>query len=84
MIERPIWTGRLAAAWKQASIVWLAGPRRTGKTVLAQSLTDAEFLNCDLPSVAERLRDPESFFKSVKKRFVVFDEVHQLPDRAGC
>ena len=68
------------AAWKQASIVWLTGPRRVGKTVLAQSLSDTEFLNCDLPSVAERLRDPESFYRSVKKRFVVLDEVHQLPD----
>lgn len=80
MIERPFWTERLAAAWKQASIVWLTGPRRTGKTVLAQSLPDAAFLNCDLPSVAERLRDPESFFRSVKQKLVVFDEVHQLPD----
>lgn len=77
---RPIWNERLASAWKQASIVWLTGPRRVGKTVLAQSLSDTEFLNCDLPSVAERLHDPESFYRSVKKRFVVFDEVHQLPD----
>ena len=75
MIDRPLWTERLAAAWKQASIVWLTGPRRVGKTVLAQSIPDAEFLNCDLPSVAERLRDPESFFRSVKRKFVVFDEV---------
>ena len=80
MIKRPFWMERLAAAWKQASIVWLTGPRRAGKTVLAQSIPDAEFLNCDLPSVAERLRDPESFFRSVKKKLVVFDEVHQLPD----
>ena len=80
MIKRPFWTDRLVAAWKQASIVWLTGPRRAGKTVLAQSLPDAEFLNCDLPSMAERLRDPESFFRSVKKKFVVLDEVHQLPD----
>lgn len=80
MIERPIWSGRLAAAWKQASIVWLTGPRRIGKTVLARSLAGAEFLNCDLPSVADRLADPESFYRSVKKRLVVFDEVHQLPD----
>jgi len=80
MIKRPFWTDRLVAAWKQASIVWLTGPRRAGKTVLAQSLPDAEFLNCYLPSVAERLRDPESFFRSVKKKFVVLDEVHQLPD----
>lgn len=80
MIDRPFWMERLAAGWKQASIVWLTGPRRVGKTVLAQSLADAEFLNCDLPGVAERLRDPESFYRAVKKRLVVFDEVHQLPD----
>jgi len=80
MIDRPFWAGRLAAAWKQAPIVWLTGPRRAGKTVLAQSLPDAEFLNCDLPSVADRLSDPESFFRSLKRPFVVFDEVHQLPD----
>jgi predicted AAA+ superfamily ATPase len=80
MIDRPFWAERLATGWKQASIVWLTGPRRTGKTVLAQSVPDAEFLNCDLPGVAERLRDPESFYRAVKKRFVVFDEVHQLPD----
>ena len=80
MIQRPFWNERLATSWKQASIVWLTGPRRVGKTVLAQSLPDTEFLNCDLPSVAERLHDPEIFFRSVKKRFVVFDEVHQLSD----
>jgi len=80
MIERPFWQGRLTAAWKEAPIVWLTGPRRVGKTVLAQSLGGAEFLNCDLPSAAERLRDPESFFRSVKTRLVVLDEVHQLPD----
>jgi predicted AAA+ superfamily ATPase len=80
MIDRPFWTERLAAGWKQASIVWLTGPRRVGKTVLAQSYPEAEFLNCDLPGVAERLRDPESFFRAVKQRLVVLDEVHQLPD----
>ena len=80
MIDRPIWTERVAAAWKQAPIVWLTGPRRVGKTVLAQSIPDAEFLNCDLPSMAERLREPESFYRSVRRPVVVFDEVHQLPD----
>jgi predicted AAA+ superfamily ATPase len=51
MIDRPFWTERLAAGWKQASIVWLTGPRRAGKTVLAQSLSETEFLNCDLPRI---------------------------------
>jgi hypothetical protein len=80
MIDRPFWTQRLVAAWKQAPIVWLTGARRAGKTVLAQRLPDAAFLNCDLPSVAERLRDPESFYQSLKQPLVVFDEIHQLPD----
>jgi uncharacterized protein len=80
MIDRPFWTRRLMAAWKQAPIVWLTGARRAGKTVLAQSVPDAEFLNCDLPGVAERLSDPERFYQSLMQRRVVFDEVHQLPD----
>ncbi len=80
MINRPIWKDRLAAAWKQVNIVWLTGPRRVGKTVLAQSVAEAEYLNCDLPSVAERLRDPESFYRSLLQPTVILDEVHQLPD----
>jgi predicted AAA+ superfamily ATPase len=76
MIERPFWIQRLNEAWKQAPIVWLTGVRRVGKTVLAQSLKETEFLNCDLPSVAERLHDPESFFRTVKRPVIVFDEVH--------
>ncbi len=80
MIERPFWNVRLASGWEQAPIVWLTGPRRSGKTVLARGLGGAEFLNCDLPSVAERLRDPEGFYRGVRQPLVVFDEVHQLPD----
>lgn len=80
MIERPFWNERVREAWTLASIVWLTGPRRVGKTVLARSLAGTEFLNCDLPSIAERLRDPEAFFRSVKTPVVVFDEIHQLPD----
>jgi uncharacterized protein len=80
MVPRPLWTTRIASAWRQAPIVWLAGPRRMGKTVLARTVEDAEFLDCDLPSVAERLRDPESFYRGLGKPRLVLDEVHQLPD----
>ena len=34
MITRPIWSERIASSWRKAPIVWLAGPRRTGKTVI--------------------------------------------------
>jgi hypothetical protein len=80
MIDRPLWRERIQAAWRQAPIVWLAGPRRVGKTMLARQLPQARFLNCDLPSVGERLADPESFYRSVAEPVVVFDEVHQLAD----
>ena len=80
MIHRPVWIERINNAWRAASIVWLAGPRRTGKTVLAQAIHNSMFLNCDLPSVAERMQEPETFFRSVEKQIIIFDEVHQLVD----
>jgi predicted AAA+ superfamily ATPase len=44
-------------------------------------LSDALYLNCDLPSTVRRLEDPELFFRGVPKgSTVVLDEVHRLPD----
>jgi len=80
MVERPLWRARISEAFKEVPIVWLSGVRRSGKTVLAESIGADLFLNCDLPSSAERLRDPESFFRSLGQGLVVLDEVHQLPD----
>jgi hypothetical protein len=80
MIARPLWKARVQAAWRKAPIVWLTGVRRVGKTVLAQSFDDAAYFNCDLPSVAARVRDPESFFRSAGRSSLILDEVHQLPD----
>ncbi len=79
---RPFWTDRLEVAWKQASIAWLAGVRRSGKTTLAQSLASdrALYVNCDLPVTEERVRDPVLFFRQCDKPVVVFDEIHQLRD----
>lgn len=80
MIERPWWRERVDRAWGGASIVWLTGVRRVGKTVLARSVPEALFVNCDLPGSAERLRDPEAFFTAVKEPVLILDEVHQMPD----
>lgn len=82
MLDRPFWRQRLDLAWQRAPIAWLAGVRRAGKTTLARALGDdqALYLNCDLPSVGDRLRDPELFYRHVKTPMVIFDEVHQLAD----
>jgi predicted AAA+ superfamily ATPase len=52
-----------------------------GKTTLVQSIPGATYLNCDLPSVQERLRDVELFYAQLPaEATLVLDEVHQLPD----
>ena len=82
MIERPFWVSRIEQAWKEASIVWLAGVRRVGKTTLVQSLGPdrIQYVNCDLPSAADMVTDPELFFRNCERPVVVFDEIHRLPD----
>ena len=43
--------------------------------------TDAKYLNCDLPSVARVLEDPESFYSSLKEdAIIIFDEKNRLHD----
>ena len=48
--------------------------------MLCKDLADAEYFDCDLPSVRERLRDPETFWRNASGPRVVLDEIHQLPD----
>jgi hypothetical protein len=81
MIERPLWIGRIRAAWKKRPIVWLAGVRRVGKTTIARMMPDAVYLNCDLPSAVRRLGEPELFFGEQRRgSVIVLDEVHRLAD----
>jgi len=84
MYSRPFWLQRIEQVWQEAPIAWLCGVRRCGKTTLAQALGEerALFVNCDLPSIADMLRDPQLFYRSCTKPVVVFDEIHQLRDPA--
>jgi predicted AAA+ superfamily ATPase len=84
MTTRPFWLDRIEAAWREAPIVWLSGVRRSGKTTLAECLGPkrAFYVNCDLPTVEDRVRDPLVFFQNCASPVVVFDEVHQLRDPA--
>lgn len=81
MITRPFWVDKITEAWKTRSIVWLSGVRRVGKTSIAKMFPEALYLNCDLPSTARQLSDPEFFFKTNKKAsIIIFDEIHRLDD----
>jgi len=82
MYPRPFWLKRIEQAWTEVPIAWLCGVRRCGKTTLAESLGQDRvlYINCDLPTVEDRVRDPQVFFQSCTRPVVVFDEVHQLRD----
>ncbi|MGZ3749184.1 MAG: ATP-binding protein [Pseudobdellovibrionaceae bacterium] len=80
MVLREFWRNRVGDAWSRASIVWLQGVRRSGKTTFVKSLKEASYFNCDLPSVQKELSNPELFLKQNKSKIIVFDEIHQLPE----
>ncbi len=81
MVARPFWLNRLTSAWVSRPIAWLSGVRRAGKTTLARMIEPTMYLNCDLPSTARRLEDPDLFFRSLAAgSCVVLDEVHRLAD----
>ena len=82
MITRPFWMQRIEDGWKEAPVLWLAGVRRSGKTTLTKGFGSDRilYINCDLPATADRVADPELFYRNCDRPIVVFDEVHQLKD----
>jgi uncharacterized protein len=79
MVRRTFWLNLVEAAWKQRSVLWLAGVRRVGKTYLCQSLPDVEYFDCELPRIRRMTVDPEGFLDSLSGRRIVLDEIHRLP-----
>lgn len=82
MFNRPFWEKKIKESWQKAPIVWLSGPRRSGKTTISKMIgkDDGLYINCDLPSSADMLKNPEIFFKDLDKKIVIFDEIHNLKD----
>ncbi len=80
MHPRRTWLDRIHDCWASRPICWLQGVRRVGKTVLARSIPDTAYYDCELPSVRRDLRDPEGFLDAHAGRRVVLDEIHRLDD----
>jgi hypothetical protein len=78
MVDRTYWQQRIEDAWQTRTIVWLRGVRRVGKTVLARSLPDTVYFDCELPDHRLEMVDPARFLDGVRGRRVVLDEVHRL------
>lgn len=80
VIERSYWIETIERLWKEKSILWLSGVRRTGKTFLSKSLENIEYFDCELPSVRRMIESPEDFLSGLKSNRVVLDEIHRLPN----
>ena len=78
MVHRRFWLKLLERAWKERSVVWLAGVRRVGKTCLCQDLPEVEYFDCELPRVRRMMLDPESFLDGLSGNRIVLDEIHRL------
>ena len=78
MVNRFYWIERVEESWRHRSVLWLRGVRRAGKTMLAQSLKNVEYFDCELPRVRRSMEDPEPFLETLRGKRVVFDEVHRL------
>jgi predicted AAA+ superfamily ATPase len=47
-------------------------------------IPDAEYFNCDLPSIARQLENPEFFYNNLQKNAtVIFDEIHRINNPSG-
>lgn len=78
MVKRKFWINKINEAWKKSSLIWLYGVRRVGKTFLCHSFPGAEYFDCELPRTRRLFDDPEEFYKGIKKKIIIIDEIHRL------
>ncbi len=80
MVQRHFWLQRIEQAWRERTVVWLAGVRRAGKTCLSQTLPNTEYFDCELPRVRRMMEDAQGFLDGLEGRRIVLDEIHRLPN----
>src|SRR5579875_2289650 len=80
MVQRHFWLQRVERAWRERTVVWLAGVRRVGKTCLCQTLPNIEYFDCELPRVRRMMEDAQGFLDGLEGRRIVLDEIHRLPN----
>ena len=70
---------------KTFPVVGLIGPRQAGKTTLAKMMLEKRkrkpiYLDLELSSDLNKLRDPELYLRTHEDRLVIIDEVQRMPE----
>jgi predicted AAA+ superfamily ATPase len=81
--DRRSMRGTLLQVLREPGIVWLAGPRGTGKTTLVSNLEDATYFDLEDPAVRRKLRNPAKLIRLLTTRFLLLDEVHLVDNLEG-
>lgn len=84
MIQRHI-MHQIASRAKRFPVVGIIGPRQVGKTTFVKSLLkktskEVVYLDLELPSDRNLLRDPELYFRENMKSTLVLDEIQHAPN----
>lgn len=86
MLKRPLYQRIWNELIENKSMVFLAGPRQSGKTTLAQDLaqefTNSLYFNWDIPSNKKQLTENPSFFEHLNRQdnskpLIILDEIHK-------
>ncbi len=89
MQPRPYYQNIWNNLFAEKSMVFMAGPRQTGKTtlakMLAQEYTNHLYFNWDIPQDRTRLIQDPFFFQEIERRdnskpMVILDEIHKYKD----
>jgi len=89
MKSRPLYLKVWRELAAEKAMIFLSGPRQSGKTTLAQMISEEFanrlYLNWDIPEDRTRLLENPSFFQEIERRdpslpLIVFDEIHKYRD----
>jgi predicted AAA+ superfamily ATPase len=82
MIDRVLYSS-ITGAIARNPVVAIVGPRQVGKTTLARQIAAQDgrslYLDLELPSDANKLRDAELYLDGLRDRLVIIDEVQRMP-----
>jgi len=74
---------KIKEALKDTPVVFIAGPRQTGKTTLVKSIVDSEWKYItldDQTQLALAAADPSGYIKNIFEKRIIIDEIQRVPE----
>lgn len=83
-LHRSFWGRTLLEAIKEPGLIWLCGPRGTGKTTVVSKLGgDALYIDLEAFGVRRKLAALAEFFRAAAAQVVILDEIQSVKEHIG-